>query len=62
MSLIIILVWVLLLIHAAISSVIIKIVDGGHMYNSLVHYVTMMWIGTVITVLIPKFFAQIIPL
>ena len=62
MSLIMILVWVLLLIHAAISSVIIKIVDGGHMYNSLVHYVTMMWMGTIITVLVPKLFSQIIPL
>jgi flagellar protein FlaJ len=62
MSFIATLVWVLLLLHAAISSVIIKIVDGGHMYNSLVHYVAMLWIGTVITVLVPKLFASIIPL
>ncbi|WP_456475613.1 type II secretion system F family protein [Candidatus Pyrohabitans sp.] len=62
MSLIIMLVWVLLLMHAAISSLIIKTVDGGHMYNSLVHYVSMMWIGTVITVLIPRAFQEIIPI
>ncbi len=61
MSSVAVLVWILLLVHAAISAVIIKIVDGGHMYNSLVHYVTMLWIGTGITVAVPMLFSQVIP-
>ncbi|MFO7967869.1 MAG: archaellar assembly protein FlaJ [Archaeoglobaceae archaeon] len=35
----------ILLIHALLSSVMIKIVDGGHQVNAYFHFVNMMWIS-----------------
>jgi flagellar protein FlaJ len=35
----------LLLIHSMLSSVMIKIVDGGHQVNAYFHFVMMMWIS-----------------
>ncbi|MFW6128263.1 MAG: archaellar assembly protein FlaJ [Halobacteriota archaeon] len=37
----------ILLIHAFLSSIMIKIVDGGHQVNAYFHFVNMMWISTV---------------
>lgn len=37
----------LLLIHSTLSSVMIKIVDGGHQVNAYLHFVVMMWISAV---------------
>lgn len=62
MSVAIILMWVLLLLHSILSSLIIKTVDSGHIFNSLTHYIVMMWVGTAITVFAPDIFRQFIPL
>jgi flagellar protein FlaJ len=35
----------LLLTHALLSSIMIKIVDGGHQINAYFHFVIMMWIS-----------------
>lgn len=56
------LVWILILIHAAMSSIIIKTVDGGGMYNALVHYVAMTWIGALIAIGTPWLFRKYVPL
>ncbi len=37
----------ILLIHAMLSSIMIKIVDGGHQVNAYFHFVNMMWIATI---------------
>lgn len=36
----------ILLIHSMLSSIMIKIVDGGHQVNAYFHFVSMMWIST----------------
>ncbi len=56
------LVWVLIMVHAALSSVIIKIVDGGEMYNALYHYVIMSWIGAIVAIGTPYVFKKYVPL
>jgi flagellar protein FlaJ len=56
------LVWVLILVHAALSSVIIKIVDGGEMYNAFVHYVTLTWMGAIVAIGTPWVFQKYVPL
>lgn len=56
------LVWVLILVHAALSAVIIKIVDGGEMYNAFLHYVIMTWIGAVVAIGTPYVFRKYVPL
>lgn len=56
------LVWVLILIHAALSSIIIKIVDGGEMYNAIVHYVTLTWMGAIVAIGTPWVFQKYVPL
>jgi len=33
------------IIHSTLSSVMIKIVDGGHQVNAYFHFVNMMWIS-----------------
>lgn len=37
----------ILLIHALLSSIMIKIVDGGHQVNAYFHFVNMMWIAAI---------------
>lgn len=56
------LVWVLVLVHAALSSVIIKIVDGGNIYNAFFHYVILTWIGAFVAVGTPYVFEKYVPL
>jgi len=36
---------IILIAHALISSLMIKIVDGGHIANIYTHFITMLWIG-----------------
>lgn len=56
------LIWLLILIHAFLSAVIIKIVDGGDMYNALVHYVIMTWMGVFVMLATPKIFEILVPI
>jgi flagellar protein FlaJ len=56
------LVWILILVHAAFSAVLIKIVDGGEMYNALFHYVVLTWIGAVVAIGTPYVFKEYVPL
>lgn len=56
------LVWVLILIHAALAAVIIKTVDGGGMYNAFLHYVAMTWIGAIVAIGTPWLFRTYVPL
>ncbi len=56
------LIWVLLVLHAAFSALIIKIADGGDSYNALLHYVILLWMGALISVVTPKAFTSFVPL
>lgn len=56
------LMWLLILSHAFLSAVIIKIVDGGDMYNALVHYVVMSWMGVFVMLVTPKIFKVLVPI
>ncbi len=62
MSLILFLIWVLIIIHAALSAIIIKVVDGGDMHNALVHFVVLLWIGAFVTQLTPAIFETFVPI
>lgn len=62
MSLILFLIWILIIIHAALSAIIIKVVDGGDMYNALVHFVVLLWIGAFVTQFTPLVFESFVPI
>jgi flagellar protein FlaJ len=53
-------VWNLILLHGGISAMIIKIVDGGDMYNALFHFVMMSWIGVFVIKLVPYAFKMLV--
>jgi|Deesub1362A_J573_1020465.scaffolds.fasta_scaffold00380_19 flagellar protein FlaJ len=38
---------IILIAHALLSSLMIKIVDGGHIANIYTHFITMLWIGMI---------------
>ncbi len=40
-----------LIVHSALSSISIRIMDGGHLLNSLNHFVGMMWITAIVVYL-----------
>jgi flagellar protein FlaJ len=45
-----ILLLVIIIAHSVISAVAIRVVDGGHIFSSLTHFVIMMWIGSIVAV------------
>lgn len=55
-------IWILIVLHAAISAIIIKIADGGDKYNALIHYVALLWLGAFIAKVTPKAFNTFVPL
>lgn len=36
--------------HSIISAVAIRVVDGGHIFSSFIHFIIMMWIGSIVAV------------
>jgi len=44
---------IIVVIHAFISAVIIKLVDGGNKYAALFDFVLMVWLGAVLSIAIP---------
>ncbi|RLG60291.1 MAG: hypothetical protein DRN95_00015 [Candidatus Hydrothermarchaeota archaeon] len=56
------LIWILIVLHAAFSAIVIKITDGGDSYNALMHYVILLWIGVFISIITPKAFTSFVPL
>jgi flagellar protein FlaJ len=46
-----ILLLVIIIAHSVISAVAIRVVDGGHIFSSLTHFVIMMWIGSIVAVI-----------
>lgn len=52
---------VMVIIHAAISALTVKLVDGGTKNAAFFDFVIMIWIGGLISWLIPGFIGQILP-
>jgi flagellar protein FlaJ len=44
---------IMVIIHAAVSALIIKIVDGGSLYSTFFDFVVLLWLGTVISIVLP---------
>lgn len=44
---------IMVIIHSIVSALIIKITDGGSMYATFFDFVLMVWLGTVISVVLP---------
>lgn len=45
---------VLIIIHSFVSSMVIKIVDGGHKMAFFFDFTVMLWIGAIMSIVIPK--------
>jgi flagellar protein FlaJ len=61
MNVIMIYIGIMVIIHAAISALTIKVVDGGVKPAALFDFIIMVWIGGIISWLIPGFIANILP-
>ncbi|PIN67491.1 hypothetical protein COV94_07230 [Candidatus Woesearchaeota archaeon CG11_big_fil_rev_8_21_14_0_20_57_5] len=61
MDRVLLLIGILIIVHSVISSVIVKLVDGGMLSASFVDLVFMLWIGAVLSVVIPAATQNIIP-
>lgn len=61
MNIIMIYIGIMVLIHAGVSALTIKVVDGGSKYAALWDFVIMVWIGALISVFVPNFIGKILP-
>ena len=52
---------IMLIIHSLISSLIIKIVDGGNYYAALFDFIVMLWIGAFLSWLLPGLIDSMMP-
>lgn len=52
---------IMILIHCVLSALIIKIVDGGNYYASLFDLIVMLWIGALISWLLPHLIDKMMP-
>lgn len=46
---------VIVLLHSLISALILKFVDGGNMYASLFDFIIMLWLGAILSWIVPHF-------
>lgn len=52
---------IMVLIHCILSSLIIKVIDGGNYYAALFDFVIMLWIGAFISWLLPNLIDKMMP-
>jgi archaeal flagellar protein FlaJ len=52
---------IMIIIHSLISSLIIKIVDGGNYYAALFDFIIMLWIGAFISWILPSLIDTMMP-
>ncbi|CAD6492949.1 MAG: Type II secretion system (T2SS), protein F [Candidatus Argoarchaeum ethanivorans] len=50
-----------LIAHALISAVLIRIADGGRMLNTLIHFVGIVWVGALTAIVVEKMLASLLP-
>jgi flagellar protein FlaJ len=51
----------MIIFHALISSLMVKVVDGGSNYSALFDFVAMVWIGAILSVVIPSVIHALLP-
>jgi flagellar protein FlaJ len=61
MSVILVYIGLMILVHSFISSMTVKIVDGGSKFSALYDFVIMVWIGAILSWIIPGFIGNILP-
>ncbi|MFP4112165.1 MAG: type II secretion system F family protein [Candidatus Woesearchaeota archaeon] len=61
MEIVMVYIGIMVIIHAAISALTVKIIDGGSPHAAAFDFVIMLWIGAIISWLIPGFIGSILP-
>jgi len=51
----------MIIIHAIVSALIIKVVDGGNYYGAFFDFVILIWIGTIISIVLPWSLTLLLP-
>jgi archaellum biogenesis protein FlaJ (TadC family) len=51
----------MIVFHSLISSIIVKVVDGGSYYSALMDFGLMLWIGAGLSVFIPAGISSMLP-
>lgn len=51
----------MVIVHALICSLTVKIIDGGSPYGFFQDFVLMIWVGAIISVTVPNFIATLLP-
>jgi len=49
-------------LHALFSAITIRLSDGGHMLNAMIHFVILVWVGTGIAILVQAVMEVLMPL
>ncbi len=52
---------VIIIVHALISALAIKMVDGGNKYAAILDFTFMLWLGAVVSWIVPIFSARLMP-
>lgn len=52
---------IMVAVHSVISAIILKLVDGGILYTSLLDFVLMLFMGAAISVMAPQMIKQLLP-
>jgi len=61
MDIIYLYVGIMILVHSFISSLLVKVVDGGSYYSALFDFVLMVWIGAILSIVIPGMIEGLLP-
>ncbi len=56
------LVIITLVLNALISAIAIRFLDGGHMLNSMIHFVALVWVGGIVAVVSKAALAGLLPM
>ena len=51
----------LIIFHALITSIIMKMIDGGSWYSAIFDFVFMTWIGAILSYILPKVVGEFLP-
>jgi flagellar protein FlaJ len=52
---------IMVLVHSIMSALVIKIIDGGDVYACFFDFIVMLWIGAMLSYLIPVFMNNLLP-
>jgi flagellar protein FlaJ len=61
LELVMVYIGLMVIVHALICSLTVKVIDGGSPYAFFQDFVLMIWVGAIISVTVPRFIAQLLP-